>query len=200
MGVAHAVGVGFEVGHGFVHVGGLGSVELVETGGGREGFDVAVVQVGESPVQPGSGVGHDECELLGERVQVFAGVEQVDDAGGGGEALVGEVPDPAGAVAEDDELADVFGAAAAGFGLQEVGEHLDRVQGGQVAGRVRIAYRPVVLVGVGLGEQAGEFGLAGAGPPVGVFAGPSGGFGWCHRDAGAVDGEVEHVRDRAGRR
>ncbi len=57
-------------------------------------------------------------------------MEQVDDLGGGREALVGEVPDPAGAVAEDDELADVFGAAAVGFGLDELGEGLDRVQGG----------------------------------------------------------------------
>jgi hypothetical protein len=35
-------------------------------------------------------------------------VEQVNDLGRGREQLIGEVPDPYRAVAEDDELADVF--------------------------------------------------------------------------------------------
>jgi hypothetical protein len=33
-------------------------------------------------------------------------VVEVDDLGGGGEAVGGEVPDPGGAVAEDDELGE----------------------------------------------------------------------------------------------
>ena len=125
---------------------------------------------------------------------MFAGVVEVDDLGRFGEALVGEVPDPAGAVADDDELPDVVAAAAAGFGLEEVGEVLDRLEGGQVAGRVGVADRMPVVVGAGLGEQGGEFGFAGAGAPVGAFAGAAGGFAAAHGDAGAVDGEVEHVR------
>ena len=50
VGVAHAVGVGFEVGDGLVDGVGFRAEDVVEAGGGGEGFDVAVVQVGE----PGS--------------------------------------------------------------------------------------------------------------------------------------------------
>jgi len=42
-------------------------------------------------------------------VKVLAGVVEVDDLGRGGQQLVGEVPDSGGAVAEEDELADVPG-------------------------------------------------------------------------------------------
>jgi hypothetical protein len=72
-------------------------------------------------------------------------------------------------IAEDDELADVLGAAAAGLGVHEGGELLDRVEGVYVAGGGRVAYRPAALVAGGLGEQAGELDLAGADPPVGAL-------------------------------
>jgi hypothetical protein len=52
VGVAHAVGVGLEVGHGLVDGVGLGADDVVETGGGGECFDVAVVQLGEPLLQP----------------------------------------------------------------------------------------------------------------------------------------------------
>jgi len=45
-------------------------------------------------------------------MHVLAGVEQIDDGGGLGEVRSGEVPDPGRAVTQDDELADVRGAAA----------------------------------------------------------------------------------------
>lgn len=62
-------------------------------------------------------------------MQVFAGVVEVDDLGRRlRETLFGDVPDPAGAVADDDELADVAGAATARFGLDEVGEGLNRLE------------------------------------------------------------------------
>ena len=117
--------------------------------GGEQGGDVAGVEFGEpfgEPVwlagaqQPG-GEG-------GEVVDVFAGVVEVDDLGGGGEQLIGEVPDPHGAVAEDDELADVLSAAAAGFGVRELGEPGGGFEGGQVAGGARVADRAAVVVGL----------------------------------------------------
>ena len=77
--------------------------------GGEQGGDVAGVEffqaVGE-PVrvafaqQPGG----EGSQVVG----VLAGVVEVHDLGGGREQLVGEVPDPHRAVAEDDGLADVF--------------------------------------------------------------------------------------------
>jgi len=91
VGVAHAVGVGFEVGQVFVAFGGFDADEGVAAGGVGEGFDVAVVEVGERVFEPADRVGDDEGEVFGEGVQVFAGVVEVDDLGGGWEALVGEL-------------------------------------------------------------------------------------------------------------
>ena len=130
----------------------------------------------------------------GEGVQVFAGVVDVHDRGGFGQDRGGEVPDPGRAVAEDDELADVVGAAAAGFGVHQGGELVGGGEAAQVAGRVRVAHRPALVVDGGLGEQAGEFDLAGAGAPVAALAGAAGDGGGHHGHAGAVDGDVELVR------
>ena len=124
---------------------------------------------------------------------------EADDLGGGREALAGEVPDPYRAVAEDDELADMLGAAAAGLGLGQVAELGGGGEGGQVAGGARVADRAALCAESALGEQAGELDLPGAGPSVRVLAGPAGGLRGHHRHAGAVDGDVERVR-RAGRR
>ena len=93
-----------------------------------------------------------------------------------------------GAVAEHDELADVLGAAAAGLGRHQGGERLGGGEAAQGAGGVGVAHRPAVFVEGGLGEQAGEFDLAGAGPAVGALAGPVGDRGRHHGHAGAVDG------------
>jgi hypothetical protein len=147
VGVAHAVGVGLEVGDGFVDQLGLRAGQVVEAGSAGDRVDVAVVQLVEPLVQPLGWVGDDEVEQAGEFVQVFAGVEQVHDLGGCGEALLGQVPDPAGPVAQDHELAQVFAAAASGFGGEQVSEVLDRFQGGQVAGGVGVPDRAAVGVG-----------------------------------------------------
>ena len=48
------------------------------------------------------------------------------------------------AVAEDDELADVLGAAAAGLGGHQRPELGGGREGGQVGGGVRVADRPAV--------------------------------------------------------
>ena len=89
---------------------------------------------------------------MGEVVQVFAGVVDVHDRGGLGQDLGGQVSDPRSAVAEHDELADVFGAAAARFGLDQGGEPLGRVEGAHIAGGILVTYRPALLVDRGLGE------------------------------------------------
>ena len=115
--------------------------------GGDEGGDVAGFEFGEAfgePVrmalaqQPG-GEG-------GQVVDVLAGVVEVDDLGGGGEQLIGDVPDPHRAVAEDDELADVLSAAAAGFAVYELGEPGGGFEGGQVARRARVTDRAALVI------------------------------------------------------
>jgi hypothetical protein len=84
--VAHPDGVGAEVGQGLVPVGGLDPDQGVfgGGGGGDDRFDVAVVEFFEAFGEPGRGVGDDEREGGGEVVQVFAGVVEVHDLGGGG--------------------------------------------------------------------------------------------------------------------
>ena len=164
-------------------------------GFGDEGFDVAGVEVGQAGGQPvGVCVAEDAGEVRGEVMQVFAGVVEVHDGGGLGQDRGGQVPDPGRPVAEDDELADVIGAAAAGFGVYLGGEFGGGGEAGQIAGGVRVAHRPAVGVNPGLGEQAGQFDLTGAGSPVGGLAGAVGDRGGHHRHAGAIDGDIELVR------
>ena len=108
-GVAHPLSVGLEVAERPVDFAGLGVGEGQVSGGGGQGGDVAGVEVGQPGGQPGRVVlAEDGGEEVSQVVQVLAGVAVVDDLGGGGEALPGQVPDPGCAVAEHDELADVF--------------------------------------------------------------------------------------------
>ena len=62
-------------------------------------------------IRPGEQPGGQVRQL----VHVLAGVVEVNDLGGLREVLAGLVPDPRRAVAEEGELADVPGAAAAAF-------------------------------------------------------------------------------------
>lgn len=118
VGVAHAVGVGFEIGQLFVGVAGGVAGEHKAGGLGNEGVDVIGVEVGEPDGQPvGVTLAENGCERGGEIVQVLAGVVDVHDRGGFGRDRGGPVPDPGGAVAEHHQLADVIGAAAASFGV-----------------------------------------------------------------------------------
>jgi len=113
--------------------------------------------------------------------------------------LAGQVPDPDCAVAEDGELADVAGAAAAALSGHQGPGSGGGSEGGQVAGGVRVADGVPVRIDPGLGEGAGQFHLAGAGLAVLALAGAAGGLGCPHRHAGAVDGEVQLVRQAGGR-
>ena len=118
-----------------------------------EGFNVAGVEVGQPGGQPvGVLVAEDGGEACGKVVQVLAGVVDVHDRGGFGQDRGGQVPDPGGAVAEHDELADVISAAAAGFGGHQGGELVDGGEAAQIAGGARVAHRSALLIGGGLGE------------------------------------------------
>ncbi|MDQ1295620.1 MAG: hypothetical protein QG608_3505 [Actinomycetota bacterium] len=158
----------------------------------------------------GGRVGQDVGEGLGEVGEVFAGVVVVHDLGGGQELLVGDGPDPFGAVAEDDGLADLVEPAAVVLGLDVDGEGGGGFEGGDVAGRAGVL-DGVAGVGVaaGLSKQAADLDFPGSGPSTvlgGVLAGAAGAFAGQHRGAGAVQDEVAQVRalgagpgDRAGR-
>lgn len=117
-----------------------------------------------------------------------------------GEAGGGQVPDPAGAVGEHDQLPDVLAAALAGVRGEQAGVVIDKLQGGDVAGRGGIADWVPPVVGGGLGEARGKVRLADVRAPVRALAGPVGGFGGGHRDTGAIHGEVERAGAHGGRR
>src|SRR5258707_2948510 len=123
---------------------------------------------------------------------------EVHDAGGLGERGGGEVPDPGGAVADDGELADVVRAAADALGPDQALERGGGLEGGDVAGRCPVPDRVAVLVQLVLGEEHGHLDLAGAGAAVFALALAPGGLLRGHRDAGAVDDDVELVRQRLG--
>src|SRR5215471_15824196 len=82
----------------------------------------------------------------GQVVDVLAGVVEVHDLGGFGEVLIGEVPDPYRAVAEDHQLADVPGAAPVRFGGHEHPELAGGVEGSQVGRGARVTHRAAVLI------------------------------------------------------
>jgi hypothetical protein len=73
---------------------------------------------------------------------VLAGVVEVDYFGGGGVELAGQVPDPGCAIAEDDELADVLGAAADALGVQKDAEPVGGLEGGRGAPSAHPRARP----------------------------------------------------------
>ena len=86
----------------------------------------------------GGGVGQDWGGGLGQVGEVFAGVEVVHDLGGVGEVLVGDGPDPFGAVTEHDGLSDLVEPAAVVLGLGVDGEGRGGFEGGDVAGRAGV--------------------------------------------------------------
>jgi hypothetical protein len=195
--VAHPVGVVLEVARGRLEVAGFFAGQREGAGGGADRLDVAVIQLGQPVVLA---VTEHEVQQFCQVVQVLAGVIQIDDLRCPGEVGGGEVPDPRCPVAEDDQLADVAGAAAAGLGGHERPERGGRGEGGYIRGGRGVADRAAVLTDGGLGERDGHFHLPGAGGAVLAFPGPAFGFGRGHGYAGPVDGDIQHVGQRRGRR
>jgi hypothetical protein len=148
---------------------------------------LAEVEVVDEGLFKGGWVGEDGGEGLGQVGEVLAGVEVVHDLGGSWEVLVGDFPDPFGAVAEDDGLADLAEPAAAVLGFGVDAEGRGGFEGGDVGGRAGVLDRVAgERVASGLGEEAADFDLAGAGPSVGMLAGSVDALSGQHRGAGAV--------------
>ena len=55
-----------------------GQVVVIEAGGGAEGFDVTVVEFFQPLGEPGVAVADDEGEQVGQGMQVFTGVVEID--------------------------------------------------------------------------------------------------------------------------
>jgi hypothetical protein len=137
--------------------------------------------------------------VAGQVVQVLAGVVDVGDMGGVRVERPGHAPDPGGAVADRDDLAEVLAAAAQVPGLRQVGEGVLAVEGGHVTGGAGVHHRVPAGIHGGDGEEPGELDLAGAGVPVLAVAVAAFGFSGAHGNAGAIHLHIQHVRDRGGR-
>src|SRR5207253_1344353 len=101
------------------------------------------------------------------------------------------VPDPRGPVPEDDHRGGLLEAAAHGLGVEAGTKLLDRLDGADIRGRVRIAHGPALLIKVRLREYTPQFGLACSGPSVWPLARPPLGVFRDGGNAGAVHGDVQ---------
>ena len=109
----------------------------------------AGVEFAEAVGQPLGRVGGDEGQVVREVVQVLAGVVDVHDVGGVRVEGLGHGPDPGGAVAEGDDLAEVLAAAAQVLGLHQPGEGVLAVEGGHVGGGAGVHHRPAIIIEAG---------------------------------------------------
>ena len=134
-------------------------------------------------------------EGAGEHAEVFDGMIEVEYLNGGGEEEAGVFPDPGGSVAKEDDDPGERESAPDGFGAELFSALATVAHGADVAGGVGIAQGVSILIGGGLGEDTAEFGLAGAGGTVGLFAFAPGEFLGTGGHAGAV---VFKVEDRNG--
>ena len=142
----------------------------------------------------------DAVDGLGDLEQMPFGVEDVDDLDRVGEVLVGEVPDPRRAIAEDDPAPGRVEAAAFGLAHDAPGEGRgldvgvtggDGLDGSVVGGGTRIAHGVPLLVGGLRRPHDGEPGLAGLGAAVGLLALAALDLRLARRHAGAVEAEIE---------
>ena len=91
--------------------------------GGEEVVETALIEIVAALLSPGDGeIGSGAVDGLGGLEEVLLGVEDVDDLGGAGKVFFGEVPDPGGAVAEDDLLRGVEEASALDLAEDALGE------------------------------------------------------------------------------
>ena len=145
--------------------------QVSEASGVQLGLPVLCPLLGALRPGPVDGLGHVSQMLLG--------VLDVDDLDGVGKLLVGQVPDPGGAVAEDDlssggdeaaPLRLAMGALGEGSRLR-VGVAAGRaLNGGVVADRPRVTARPALGVAPFGRPRRRQLDLAGLGGAVGLLA------------------------------
>src|SRR5665213_2246209 len=111
---------------------------------------------------------------------------EIDDLHGSRKMLIGEIPDPDSAVADDDFGRAPFPASAPGFGIDAVTELVGSFDSAHIGGGIRVADGPAIFVHGGLREHGTDLALAGAGSLAFDSAGPALGFGSHHRDLDSI--------------
>ena len=95
-------------------------------------------------------------QLAGNIPQVLASMIQVDDLNRARKMQIGKIPDPFGAIADDDFLVGAVPTAIPGFQVGALAKLFGSLDGAGVGGRSRIADGLALFVPRGLGEGASE--------------------------------------------
>src|SRR5665213_3107365 len=119
---------------------------------------------------------------------------EIDDLDSARKVLIGEIPDPYSAVANDDFGRGPLPTSAPGFCVDAITELIGGFNGSHIGGRIRVADGPAILIPGSLGEHGAEFAFAGAGSLSFDSACPALGFGSHHRDLDAIHEDV-HLRN-----
>src|ERR1019366_9389466 len=124
--------------------------------------------------------------------QVRARVKEIDNLNRAWEVPVGEIPDPFGAVAENDFLLCAAPALLPRFQVEPLAELLGRFNRTDVGGRSRVADGVACGVAFGLGEHAAQFGLSGVSRLAYDFTLPARRLLFHHGHSRAIHFHIEH--------
>src|SRR5580692_4815217 len=113
---------------------------------------------------------------------MLPGMIQIHDLNGAGEVLVGQIPDPHGAISHDHLESGPLPTSAPSLRIEAEGELFGGFDGSHIGSGIGSADRPAFRVHGGLREHAAEFTLAGAGALSLNPALASLGFGSHHGD------------------
>src|SRR5450432_963606 len=122
-------------------------------------------------------------------------MKEIDNLYGAREVLIGQIPDPDGAVANDDFGRGPLPASAPCLSVNAVTELVGGFDSPHISGGIRVADGPSVFVHCSLREHGAEFAFAGAVALSFDSAGPALGFGGQNRDLDAIHQHV-HFRNR----
>jgi hypothetical protein len=123
---------------------------------------------------------------------MLAGVEEVDDLNRAREVLIGQVPDPFGAITDHDFLAGVAPAPFPGFHIQTIAELFGGFDGGHIGGGAGIASRVPLLIQASLGEDTAQLDLARARWLTGAFARAALGLALADGNSSAIHQDVQN--------
>src|SRR5580700_8921520 len=97
----------------------------------------------------------------GDSPQVLPGVIEIDDLDGSRKVQIGEVPDPDGAITDDNPECCPFPTSAPSLGVKAQPKLFGGFYGAGIGGGFRIAHGPAFVVDPGLGEHTTELAFPG---------------------------------------
>ena len=117
---------------------------------------------------------------------------KIDDLDGAGKVLIGDVPDPFGAVGDDHFLLSPAPATLPGFGINAAAEFIGILNRGRTGCGGLIAHRAVLFIRSGLCEHAAQLHFARARRLSLDSSGTAFQFWAHHRNRRAVHFDIQH--------